>query len=72
MKYEKLTLLAVLLGSLGAAQADVRVGVTVSATGPAASLGIAEKNTIALLPTQVAGEKSTMWCWTTRPTPPRR
>ena len=57
MKYEKLTLLAVLLGSLGAAQADVRVGVTVSATGPAASLGIAEKNTIALLPTQVAGEK---------------
>ena len=32
------------------AQADIKVGVTVSATGPAASLGIPEKNTIALLP----------------------
>jgi branched-chain amino acid transport system substrate-binding protein len=37
--------------------ADVKVGVTVSATGPAASLGIPEKNTIALLPKEVAGQK---------------
>lgn len=37
--------------------ADVNVGVTVSATGPAASLGIPEKNTLALLPTEVAGQK---------------
>ncbi|AYH42113.1 ABC transporter substrate-binding protein [Azoarcus sp. DN11] len=40
-----------------AAHADINVGVTVSATGPAASLGIPEKNTIALLPTTIAGEK---------------
>ncbi|AKU10249.1 putative amino acid-binding periplasmic (PBP) ABC transporter protein [Azoarcus sp. CIB] len=40
-----------------AAHAEINVGVTVSATGPAASLGIPEKNTIALLPTTIAGEK---------------
>jgi hypothetical protein len=33
-----------------AAQADINVGVTLSATGPAASLGIPEKNTFALMP----------------------
>ncbi|VXC57346.1 Branched-chain amino acid ABC transporter substrate-binding protein [Burkholderia sp. 8Y] len=37
--------------------ADVKIGVTVSATGPAASLGIPEKNTIALLPKEIAGQK---------------
>ena len=37
--------------------ADINVGVTLSATGPAASLGIPEKNTIALLPTTIGGEK---------------
>src|SRR5580698_4096954 len=37
--------------------ADIKIGVTVSATGPAASLGIPEKNTIALLPKEVAGQK---------------
>lgn len=39
------------------AAADVKIGVTLSATGPAASLGIPEKNTIALLPKTVAGQK---------------
>ncbi len=39
------------------ARADINVGVTVSATGPAASLGIPEKNTIALMPTTLAGQK---------------
>ena len=37
--------------------ADITVGVSVSATGPAASLGIPEKNTFALLPTTIAGQK---------------
>src|SRR6478672_6571518 len=37
--------------------ADVTVGVTLSATGPAASLGIPEKNTIELLPATLGGEK---------------
>ena len=41
----------------GPALADINVGVTVSATGPAASLGIPEKNTIALMPRTIAGEK---------------
>jgi len=37
--------------------ADINVGVTVSATGPAASLGIPEKNTVALMPKTIAGQK---------------
>ncbi|RJF95992.1 ABC transporter substrate-binding protein [Noviherbaspirillum saxi] len=36
--------------------AQIKVGVTVSATGPAASLGIPEKNTFPLLPKQIAGK----------------
>nr|WP_284614305.1 ABC transporter substrate-binding protein [Rubrivivax pictus] len=39
------------------ARADINVGVTVSATGPAASLGIPEKNTIALMPKEMSGHK---------------
>ena len=39
------------------AHADVNVGVTLSATGPAASLGIPEKNTIALMPQNIGGQK---------------
>jgi len=39
------------------ASAQVKVGVTVASTGPAASLGIPERNTVALLPTEVAGQK---------------
>jgi len=39
------------------AHADINVGVIVSATGPAASLGIPEKNTFALMPTVIAGQK---------------
>ena len=39
------------------AQADVNVGVTVSATGPAASLGIPQKNTVALMPQTIGGQK---------------
>jgi branched-chain amino acid transport system substrate-binding protein len=37
--------------------ADINIGVSVSATGPAASLGIPEKKTFELLPTEIAGEK---------------
>jgi branched-chain amino acid transport system substrate-binding protein len=54
--------LPVLAGALAlilpwAASAQVKVGITVSSTGPAASLGIPERNTVALLPTEVAGQK---------------
>ena len=50
---------AVVAGALFAtsAAADINVGVTLSATGPAASLGIPEKSTIELLPTSIGGEK---------------
>lgn len=49
--------MAVLAAFSAAAFADINVGVSVSATGPAASLGIPEKNTIALLPTSIGGQK---------------
>ncbi|MES2104510.1 MAG: ABC transporter substrate-binding protein [Pseudomonadota bacterium] len=39
------------------AQAQIRIGVTISSTGPAASLGIPEKNAIAMLPKEIAGHK---------------
>ena len=39
------------------AAADITVGVSLSATGPGASLGIPEKNVFALLPTEIGGEK---------------
>ncbi|MEX3628883.1 MAG: ABC transporter substrate-binding protein, partial [Burkholderia sp.] len=39
-----------------AAGAQVRIGVTVSATGPGASLGIPEKNTVVLLPKTIGGQ----------------
>ncbi|MBE2257862.1 MAG: ABC transporter substrate-binding protein [Candidatus Accumulibacter sp.] len=51
-------LLALVAGGLATTvYADINVGVTLSATGPAASLGIPEKNTFALLPTTIAGQK---------------
>lgn len=55
----KLTSLAAVLAVLGcsAAYADINIGISVSATGPAASLGIPQKNTVALLPSSIGGEK---------------
>src|SRR5690554_1393695 len=54
--------LSVLTGALALAlplmaSAQIKVGVTVASTGPAASLGIPERNTVALLPTEIAGQK---------------
>jgi len=47
---------AAILMLAGIAQAQVKIGVTVSATGPAASLGIPEKNTVAMCPKSIAGK----------------
>jgi branched-chain amino acid transport system substrate-binding protein len=48
---------AIAAASIGAVQAQaVKVGVTVSATGPAASLGIPERNTFALMPKSIGGK----------------
>jgi len=51
-------LAAGLLAMLAAtpALAQIKIGVTLSTTGPAGSLGIPEKNTIALLPRTIAGK----------------
>lgn len=59
MRFTRASLLALAAASLfaGTAGAQVKVGVTVSATGPAASLGIPEKNTVSLLPKEIAGKK---------------
>ena len=57
MKFRKSLLLASLLASTLSAYADINVGVTVSATGPAASLGIPEKNTVAMMPKTIGGQK---------------
>ena len=53
----KTILAATLLAAASWVHADINVGVTVSATGPAASLGIPEKNTIALMPQTIGGQK---------------
>lgn len=47
----------VLLSCSTLALADIHVGVIISGTGPAASLGIPERNTVALLPQTIAGQK---------------
>ncbi|MEY3286303.1 MAG: hypothetical protein RL500_1033 [Pseudomonadota bacterium] len=57
MKFLKSLLAAALATAALAAHADITVGVTVSATGPAASLGIPEKNTIELMPKQIGKHK---------------
>lgn len=36
--------------------AQIKVGITISSTGPAASLGIPERNTVSLLPNEVEGQ----------------
>ena len=49
----------IVLAALGVADpalAQIKVGVTVSSTGPAASLGIPEKNAIELLPREIGGK----------------
>jgi branched-chain amino acid transport system substrate-binding protein len=57
MTFKKTLTLVAALVAAAVAHADINVGVTVSATGPAASLGIPEKNTIALMPTSIGGQK---------------
>ncbi len=50
-------LAALCLGWSVRAAADINVGITVSATGNGAPLGLPQKNTTALLPATIAGEK---------------
>ena len=52
----RLAALALLAVCALPASAQIKIGVTLSTTGPAVSLGIPEKNTIALLPRTIAGK----------------
>jgi len=49
-------MLGAVLALTGGANAQVKVGVVVSATGPAASLGIPERNTVGLCAKSIAGK----------------
>lgn len=57
LKLLSLVTAAALAAFVVPAQADINVGISLSTTGPAAALGIPEKNTVPLLPTTIAGEK---------------
>ena len=49
-------LLAAAFACAGTAHAQIKIGVTVSATGPAASLGIPERNTFTIMPKTIGGK----------------
>ena len=72
MHSKSLLAAVVLIGCSAGALADINVGVTLSTTGPAASLGIPEKNTFDLLPTTIGGKKINGSSSTTPPTPRAR
>ena len=48
---------AALMLASAAAQAQVKIGITISTTGPAASLGVPQKNSVPLMPTEIGGQK---------------
>ena len=56
MTSRSLFVLTLLAAAALPALAQIKIGVTLSTTGPAVSLGIPEKNTIALLPKTIAGK----------------
>jgi branched-chain amino acid transport system substrate-binding protein len=55
-RWVRTALALTLVCGASAAFAQIKIGVTLSTTGPAASLGIPEKNTIALLPKEIGGK----------------
>jgi branched-chain amino acid transport system substrate-binding protein len=55
-RFVRLSAIAALLLA-AAAHADIRVGVIASSTGPTAVVGIPQKNTVALLPAEIGGQK---------------
>lgn len=57
MSPRKLSVLFTLLLGSSLAIADIKIGVIASSTGPTAVVGIPQKNTVALLPTDIAGQK---------------
>jgi branched-chain amino acid transport system substrate-binding protein len=57
MKLRNTLMAAIGLAFAAGVHAQITVGITVSATGPAASLGIPERNTVDLMPKEIAGQK---------------
>lgn len=57
MSGRQLSSLLVLLLASSTVLADIKIGVIASSTGPTAVVGIPQKNTVALLPTEIGGEK---------------
>ena len=57
MTVRKLSAFLSLLLASGLAAADLKIGVIASSTGPTAVVGIPQKQTVALLPTEIAGQK---------------
>ena len=57
MAGRKLSSLLVLLLASSSVLADLKIGVIASSTGPTAVVGIPQKNTVALLPTEMGGHK---------------
>jgi hypothetical protein len=55
-----------------AALADIHIGVTLSTTGPGASLGIPAEQALKLWPASWPARRSASRSSTTAPTPPRR
>lgn len=59
MEIKKILLISTLATGIVTTHAEVRIGVLTSSTGPVAMVGIPQKNTVALLPKTIAGEKIT-------------
>lgn len=57
MKKTVVSLACSLLFASAPVLADINIGISLSTTGPAASLGISERNTVQLLPQEIGGEK---------------
>lgn len=57
MVCRKISSFALLLLASTFALADIRIGVIASSTGPTAVVGIPQKNTVGLLPTEIGGQK---------------
>ena len=57
MNRTRLSALAALLCAAGLAHADLKIGVIASSTGVTAVVGMPQKNTVALLPAEIGGQK---------------
>ena len=58
MLRKSMIVLATVLG-VGSAHAQIKVGITMSASGPGAAIGQPQSKTVAALPKEIAGQKIT-------------